>query len=103
MVVVPCTLCGAFMMKAAEGGIWESIKVVVLALTGLSQMCIMCAAAYYIEDAAQKRKDELALIPDDEEVLLEDQKVLERVAKLNEAVKFDTLGTAHKILLWTGM
>ena len=90
-------------MKAAEGGVWISIKIVVLALTGLSQTIIMSAAAYFIEDTSVRRVAEIDAMKDDQAVLEEDKKVEERVRSLNKAVEYSSLTVPHKIMLWTAV
>ena len=104
MVVVPSTLSGAFMIKAGnEGGTWESISLITISLTALSQMCIMGTACYFIEEVALHRRDEIDAIPDDAEVKEEDIKIEDDLAKLKEATDWNAvLSWPHKLMLLFG-
>ena len=92
------------MIKAgAEGGTWESISLITISLTALSQMCIMGTACYYIEEVALHRRDEIDAIPDDAEVKEEDIRIAQDLERLKAATDWDTVLTwPHKLMLLFG-
>ena len=79
-LVVPMTLAGGFLLKTSEGGLWGPVSSVTLAVAGLSQLVSLLAAMYYISETAEEHYEELAAMPDDEEVAEADRLAAEKVA-----------------------
>eukprot|EP00050_Salpingoeca_kvevrii_P011627 m.16864 g.16864 ORF g.16864 m.16864 type:complete len:889 (-) comp3542_c0_seq1:1263-3929(-) len=68
-LVIPCVCAGAFLLRVADGGSWESISSVTLAVAAMVQLVAMITAAYYIEQVAENHREELEALPKDQEVL----------------------------------
>jgi len=74
LLIVPTAMAGGFQLKKAEGGSWEAIGNVTLAVAALVQGGALLAACYYIEQTAANNYDELSNLPDDQEVLKLEEK-----------------------------
>lgn len=82
VLIVPSCLTGTFLYMASlttESGNpefpWAStLSTITATVTASVQFCSMLVAAYYLEQAADKRQDEVAAIEDDQEVKAADEK-----------------------------
>jgi hypothetical protein len=82
ILIVPSCLTGTFLYMASlttDSGNpefpWAStISTITASVTAAVQFCSMLVAAYYLEQAAGKRQDEVAAIEDDQEVKMADEK-----------------------------
>ena len=59
LLIAPCVLAGAFQLRKPEGGIWQSLGGVTLAVAALVQMMALVAAGHFIERAAAEHEEEL--------------------------------------------
>ena len=49
LLVAPCVIAGACMLRSSEGGVWPSLVGIALSGSALAQSVAMIAALYYIE------------------------------------------------------
>jgi len=97
IVVFAVTLAGAFQLRVAEGGIWINISNMTLGLASAVMFASLVASAYFIEDTAERYREELLSQPHDEEVDAQQKKTEEKERvfkevtnwKLSEAIDSD--------------
>lgn len=77
-LIVPTVAAGAFLLRADENGPYAAIGNVALVLAGLTQFLSLIGAAYYIEQIAERDREELEAIPKDQEVLRASEEAAER-------------------------
>lgn len=68
VLVLPCCFSGALILKYSEGGNWQSLANVMLALAALVQAISILVAFYLIQKTYQKHRDSFATMSRDEEV-----------------------------------
>ena len=66
VLIAPCVLGGAFLLKVGEGGFWANGSTIILTLAFIVQSVAMLAAAHFIEEIANSKSEELASWETDE-------------------------------------
>jgi len=74
IVVTAVTMAGAFQLRKNEGGVWSSTSDMMLGVASGVMFGSLIASAYYIEETAEKHREELEALPRDEAVDAEDRK-----------------------------
>lgn len=98
-LITPCVLAGAFLLRANEGGIWESVSTLTLAFAFVVQSGAMLAAIHFIAKTVVDKEDELRNLPPDEEVL-ELERASHHRTQLRRAVShWRNLDIVNKVLL----
>jgi len=69
LLIAPCVITGAVLLRTQEGGMWESLSVVMLGISTLTQMGSMLVALMYIERTIDKHEKEIEAMPNDQEVM----------------------------------
>jgi len=101
VVVFAVTLAGAFQLRKAEGGVWESLSSLTLAVASGVMFASLVASAYFIEDTAEKHREELEQLPRDEEVDAQDAVKEEKSRVFNEVTAWKPAeDTAYTMPLW---
>lgn len=75
-LIVPTVLAGAFLIRANDGGVWESVSSVTLAVAAIVQLGGLIGAGYYISKVAEKHAEELDAMENDKDV--EEAEIRER-------------------------
>lgn len=101
VLVAPCVMAGAFMVKAEEGGVWGSAATTTLALAAMAQAVAMIAALYFISDVLEKEQKKIEAIPDDEEVAEHERKSAIVAQKYKDATAWPRLPAGAKLALGT--
>jgi hypothetical protein len=68
VLIAPLVLAGGFLLKADQGGSWEAIGNVTLAVAALLQVLAMLLALHYVAREVDEHYDELAAEPNDPQV-----------------------------------
>jgi len=68
VVIAAVTVAGASQLRRSEGGVWASVSSMTLGIASAVMFVTLVASAYFIEDTAEKYRDELEKLPRDEEV-----------------------------------
>jgi len=93
-------IAGGCQLKRSEGGAWESISGLFLALSAATFGGALVAALLAIERCARANQEALAAIPDDEEVKVYQQAQVEKLAKFKAATAWHRVPTFGKVALW---
>jgi len=101
-LITPTVLAGSLMLRQDEGGIYNSLGSMFLALCALVQSLGMFAALYFIEDVSAKHRDELEAEPKDEEVLAEEKKDEEKKKVFSLVTKWSVLPFLQRVNLILG-
>lgn len=92
------TAAGSMMLKSSDPE-FSSIGGFTLTLAGLSQMCCLVAAAMIIERTSTLRADEIAAMPNDEEVLRHEQAAEENRRRKERATQWSEVPTFMRLVL----
>lgn len=87
-VIFAVTIAGACQLRRAEGGIWLSASSITLGIASAVTFVVLVASAYYIEETAEKHKDELDALPRDEEVEAADKEDEAKQAAFQRAIEW---------------
>jgi len=68
ILIVPCVLSGALLLRVDEGSIWSSLSVLSIGLAFVMQTGAMLMAGHVIAQVASERQTEIDAIANDEEV-----------------------------------
>ena len=102
IIVVPTVLSGSF-IYLAENYTWAgTASAISMSFTGLTIMAMPMATMYHLEKAMEEKKDELAKMPFDQEVLLADENEEQRRVLYLETTKWKSLPVPLKIALIVG-
>jgi len=99
-LIAPTSVAGALQLKVRDGGIWEGIASLALAVTGLVQGAAGLLAMYYIGKVSDTVDGDFVQDPEVKEL---DEKEAENVRRLNEITVWhsDTFPASKKYLLTT--
>eukprot|EP00916_Digyalum_oweni_P016855 GHVL01027664.1.p1 GENE.GHVL01027664.1~~GHVL01027664.1.p1 ORF type:complete len:792 (+),score=116.07 GHVL01027664.1:53-2428(+) len=104
ILVVPCVLAGAFLLKTGESDEWKAISSVTLSLAALLQALSGALAFYYVQDVADKNYDELsAPRPEHAELDRRAQAVKAKARIVREKINWIATPLWLKILLILGV
>jgi hypothetical protein len=79
LLIAPLVLAGGFLLKAKDGGYWQSIGDVTLTIAALLQVLSMLVALHFISKEVEENYEELAAEPNDPEVEEAERRELELV------------------------
>jgi hypothetical protein len=77
LLIAPLVLAGGFLLKAKDGGYWQSIGDVTLTIAALLQVLSMLVALHFISKEVEENYEELAAEPNDPEVEEAERRELE--------------------------
>eukprot|EP00968_Pinguiococcus_pyrenoidosus_P021272 scaffold2733_cov255-Pinguiococcus_pyrenoidosus.AAC.3 len=92
MLIAPCVIAGSFYYYSAErGGMFGTFAVIMTMVSFGVQSGALVVAGYYVERMLRENRDEIAAIPDDEEVTEADRRDERRYRQLQAATAWDRL------------
>ena len=86
----PTVIGGSLQLRRAEGDMWATLANVGFAMSALTQGSATSLCTYYIFDTADKRREELEAMPDDEEVKALEEKSAREAAFYAAATEWKT-------------
>jgi hypothetical protein len=101
-LIAPCVMAGAFMVKADEGAIYETMSGIMIAVAALAQMIALMSAAFFIEVTSEREKAKIAEYPVDEEVAVKTQENAARSKLYQDVVEWSKVPAPMKAVLILG-